>query len=483
VGPIMPGLAAVVEAAGGMGRLAGFRAGLWRSFGLRADVLFELCDAVLCAPGSVRTLVELCLEPVFRRGHGALYDGLACGTVDAGRLREELAGLPVPRDADGRITLAVDVSNWLRPDASTSAERAFCHVYGRGKGNAQMIPGWPYSFVVALEPGRTSWTAVLDVVRPHPDGDATAVTAGQVEAVVERLAAAGAWRFGDPDILVVFDAGYDVVRLAHLLAGLPVAVLGRMRSDRVLSFPVAPGSGRAGRPALHGPEFKFADSGTWPAPAVLTAADTARYGRAVAKSWDRLHPRLVRRSAWAGHDGDLPIVEGTVIRLEVDRLPGDRTPDPVWLWWSGTGAVPEQVDRLWQSFLRRFDIEHMFRMWKQTLGWTAPKVRTPEQADRWTWLIVAAYTQLRLARPLVEDCPRPWERSAPRVRLSPARVRRGFRYLHATTPGPAGAPQPSTAGPGRRQGSKNRQKARHHSVGKTPKPDTEEKAGKEPPGY
>ena len=28
-----------------------------------------------------------------------------------------------------------------------------------------MIPGWPYSFVAALEPGRTSWTAVLDAVR------------------------------------------------------------------------------------------------------------------------------------------------------------------------------------------------------------------------------------------------------------------------------------------------------------------------------
>jgi len=46
--------------------------------------------------------------------------------------------------------LAVDVSNWLRPDAATSPERLFCHVYGRGKGQAQMIPGWPYPVVAAL---------------------------------------------------------------------------------------------------------------------------------------------------------------------------------------------------------------------------------------------------------------------------------------------------------------------------------------------
>jgi hypothetical protein len=53
-----------------------------------------------------------------------------------------LADLPLPRAADGRIMLAVDVSNWLRPDAATSDDRLFCHTYGRGRGSAQMIPGW-----------------------------------------------------------------------------------------------------------------------------------------------------------------------------------------------------------------------------------------------------------------------------------------------------------------------------------------------------
>jgi hypothetical protein len=90
----------------------------------------------------------------------------------------------------------------------------FCHVYGRAKGQAQMIPGWPYSVVAALEPGRTSWTAVLDAVRLGPDDDEAAVTAAQVRDVVTRLIAAGHWRAGDPAILVIFDAGYDVPRLA-----------------------------------------------------------------------------------------------------------------------------------------------------------------------------------------------------------------------------------------------------------------------------
>lgn len=43
-------------------------------------------------------------------------------------------------------------------------------------------------------------------------------------------------------------------------------------------------------------------------------------------------------------------------------------------------------------------LEHTVRLLKQTLGWTTPKIRTSQAADRWTWLMLAAYTQLRLAR-------------------------------------------------------------------------------------
>ena len=217
--------------------LSRFRLDFRRCLAARGDELFELADAVLCADGPVRTLAGLSLVAEHRRGHGALYDAVNHGRVVIGRLRRALAGLPLPAWPDGRIRLAVDVCNWLRPDAATSPERLFCHVYGRGKGQAQMIPGWPYSVVAALEPGRTSWTAALDALRLGPDDDETEVTAAQVREVVTRLIEAGHWQDGDLRILVVFDAGYDVTRLAWLLADLPVELLGRLRSDRVMQLP------------------------------------------------------------------------------------------------------------------------------------------------------------------------------------------------------------------------------------------------------
>ena len=160
-----------------------------------------------------------------------------------------------------------------------------------------MIPGWPYSLVAALEPGRTSWTLPLDAVRLGPADDATAVTAAQVREVTERIIAAGHWRDGDPDILVVFDAGYDLTRLAWLLRDLPVEVLGRLRSDRVMYFPAPPrapgtngrpGSGTAPRSSslIRGP----GPSRRWP-PSPRPPG-TAPHGPT---AWDRLHQQLASR--------------------------------------------------------------------------------------------------------------------------------------------------------------------------------------------
>src|SRR5918993_139836 len=102
------------------------------------------------------------------------------------------------------------------------------------------------------------------------------------------------------------------------------------------------------------------------------------------------------------------------------RLPqGERRRKPkvLWLWWNGAGAP--DLDLIWRSYCRRFSVEHGIRFLKQALGWTTPRVRYPEQADRWTWLVLAAYAQLRLAKGLVADRRLPWEKPLPTEKLTP----------------------------------------------------------------
>src|SRR5918994_5084626 len=89
---------------------------------------------------------------------------------------------------------------------------------------------------------------------------------------------------------------------------------------------------------------------------------------------------------------------------------------------------------------------------KQDMGWSTPRVRHPEQADRWSWLVVAAYTQLRLARARVADLRLPWERRYDRGRLTPVRVRRVVSSLLMELGTPASAPKPCGRSPGRSKG-------------------------------
>ncbi len=459
--------ARAADGGGAVGRLAGFRREFYSCLTARADALFELADAVLCADGPVRGLAGLSLAAGHRRGHGGLYDGLNAGRVEVGRLRWAVGCVPLPAWPDGGIRLAVDVCAWLRPGARTSPGRLFCHVPGRGRNAGQRVPGWPYSFVAALGPGASSWTAPLDVARLGPGDDETAVTAAQLREVAGRLAAAGQWRPGDPDIIVVMDCGYDVIRLAWLLADLPMVVCARLRSHRVFyRVPEPKPAGLAGRPREHGAPLRCADEATWAGPSHTTAAAAGRHGTVAVAAWDRMHPKLAKASAWHDHPGKVPLIEGTLIQLTPARPVRGARPGPMWLWASVTGATAATVAALWQAYLRRFDLEHTFRFIKQVLGWNTPLLRDPAAADRWTWLLLAACTQLRLAAGLAADLRLPWQRPQPPGTMTPARVRRAFRAVRDHTGTPAAPPKPSKPGPGRPKGSKNTTRAPHHNVGK-----------------
>ncbi|WP_408056865.1 transposase [Streptomyces huasconensis] len=95
-----------------LGLLSAFRAELYASLTARADALFELTDAMLCADGPVKTLVGLALAAEHRRGHGALYAGLKRGRLEVDRLRRAVAAVPLPKAADGRLGTTTPTPAW-----------------------------------------------------------------------------------------------------------------------------------------------------------------------------------------------------------------------------------------------------------------------------------------------------------------------------------------------------------------------------------
>ena len=78
-----------------------------------------------------------------------------------------------------------------------------------------------------------------------------------------------------------------------------------------------------------------------------------------------------------------------------------------WLVWRSPFTPPlEQIADLYRL---RFCIEHRIRFAKQSFHWAELRVRTPDQFDRWTDLLMLTMAQLALAHPLVPERHLPWK--------------------------------------------------------------------------
>jgi hypothetical protein len=446
--------------------LGTFRYSLYECLYPRGDALFDLTDALLTADAAFPSPVHLSLQASHRRGWGSLYAALDRGRIDAQALRRLLARHPLA--GSQTPVYAVDVSVWPRCDAEASPERGYYYHPSRHSAGQPIVAGWAYQFVAQLNFVRESWTAPVDVERVRPAQDANEVAAEQVKTFLLRRSPE---EEGDAP-LFVFDAGYDPVKLQQgLEGGPPCQILVRLRAGRRFyadpSLAGPPAS--TGRPRRHGPKMKCADPSTWPEPSTEYTCEDAGYGAVRVRAWANLHPKVAAHEG-RGSRGPLPIVVGTLVLVEVERLPcGERRREPrvLWLWWHGPEKAAPDLELIWRSYVRRFDLEHTFRFLKQSLGWITPRVRRPEQADRWTWLVVAAFTQLRLARTCVGDRRLPWERRYDTGRLTPVRVRRVVSALLVELGTPAKPPKPCGRSPGRPKGRLSGRAERYPAIKKS----------------
>ena len=388
------------------------------AFGCRRDALFEALDAVLTTP-ILETPAHLSLAPHCQRGWGSLYDALNAGTMDLTRLQRLVASYPLKPQT---TWYAVDASVRPRCDAETSPERGYYHHPYRHSHGQPIVAGWNYSWLVQLPRRCSSWTAPLRVRRLIPGENSNGVAAAQIRSWLGQAPPAT----GLP--IFTFDAGYDAVQLSRALDDLPVCLLVRLRAGRC--FYADPTSQpTTGRPRRHGAKFVCDDPTTWPTPNCEWATTDPQHGVVWLQAWSGLHA-APQNHATRGTRQPRPLVRGTLIRLQVAHLPRPtKTPQPLWFWWYG--PLPPDLADVWRAYLARFSIEHTFRFFKQTLRWTTPKLRSPAAADRWTWLLILAFVQLRLAHDAGADVRLPWQPSLPPERRTPARVRRAFSHVLA----------------------------------------------------
>ena len=246
-------------------------------------------------------------------------------------------------------------------------------------------------------------------------------------------------------------------------------MLVRLRADRCFYADPPPRATRPKRPAAPPRrQVRLRRPGHLAGPDRHPCGHDDQYGTVTVQAWSGLHPKQHRHPGH-GTGGPRPIVRGTIIRVQVERVPArTRPPKVLWLWWAGPGEL--DLDLAWRAYVRRFDLEHTVRFCQADPRLDHPAAaRTPPRptgGPGWCWPPTPNCAWPAARR---RDQRLPWERPRPQPRLSPLRVRRGFPRLLVRLGSPAAAPKPAGRSPGRPKGRASGPAARYPAIKKPTK--------------
>ena len=367
-------------------KLRAFRQAAYTCLGNGRAAMFELADAVLVTP-TVSSFAEFALAPVFRRRWASLYEALQDGRPDrAALLRLYVKHLP----AGGRLLVAGDHTAWPRLAAPTLRDRKIVHAPTKIVGNRPISIGYDFSTVSWVPELAGSWAPPLLFERITSAETPLQKGASQLRRISEAVQALGV------RLVSLWDSEYGCAPFVKATHDIPADKLFRLRPNLCLWGPPPPYGGR-GRPALHGPAFKLREPLTWGQPASKLELMDPELGRVQVLVWRWLHFRQAAAQS---------LVVARIERLDAAHTV--RDPGVLWLGWQG--AEPPPLATWWDSYLRRFAVDHWHRFAKQDLHWTLPHLATPEQAERWSDLMPLLTWQLWLARSLVNDVRLPWQK-------------------------------------------------------------------------
>ena len=421
-------------------------------FTRRAEALSAVLGAILTAPGPVDCVAHLSLTtPGYT--HSGLYAALANGQIDPDAVAALAArvGNTDPLYVD---VYSIDATSWLRPSAHTvdGLGRAFDAV-GAKKGEPTQ-PGWSYQVIVRQCHAGGSWTLPYGAVRVSHDDDHSVVAATQIGQVA-RL-----HRGARP--LFVADSGYSAHYLRWLLDQDEVGadLLIRLRSGRVFRE-AAPDTLHGKR---HGPKFHL-NAPPRPPDATVTFV-SERYGQVTVDAYHGLHPELSNHHAGMTVIDGNPIFTTTLLHVSATGRLGQAG---WWLWFDGE---PEGADLefLFWCYAHRFDIEHLFRFAKQTLGLTSARPGTAAGADVWVRIVLCAYLLLAACRRVLGAVRLPWEAARRWWLHTPGQVRRAASLSLARIVAGLGSGAVKNRPPGRARGAVTGPRRRHPVHVKRPKP-------------
>jgi len=405
--------------------LAQFRRKTYACFTRAADALMNVADALLTETPA-QSLAELSLSPFFERHWSSLYEAFQDGIIERDELQKLFADYaPRPREGQ-RFVVGGDASSILRVQSKTARDRTYVHASNLPEGVKPVRPGWQFSEIAVLPNEQSSFVYILDNRRIASTSTQGQVMAQQLQEATERIA---------QQFLFLGDGYYGSQTFRDQTAHVVCDVLVRFAKNRLLyrEPPPAPPKLGPGHPTWHGDPLQPNDPATHGQPDQQWEGIDAKGKKIEVRCWQNLHFKKERAQK-------VRLFE--VIRHGAQAT--KRDPRVSWfLFWGQEAPAPEEVPTL---YARRYNLEHAYRIAKQELLWETPRLRTPEQFERWTDVVSLVRNTLFLARDLVEAQRQPWE--SRRRASTPEQVRRGMGRIIAQLGTPARVCRPRGYSPG-----------------------------------
>lgn len=459
----------------------------------------DLLDA-LSSTTTARSVVELSLNPCFRRQYGSLHDGIEQlfsgpqGTIcvpERPREKENeallhllVSSLPAPQRSF-RL-LGIDVTPASRPYAKTLTDRTFVYHPTPVPGVTPITIGHQYSVLAVLpdhtHPDEPPWLLPLQVDRVLSQATKRAVGLTQLT----RLLADPGLPFHREFCVEVLDSDYSALDFQEPVALQPnLVTVTRLPGNRTLyQSPTPPADDvrpSRGHPTWYGAPMRLKEPGTWASPdEVATTTLRTRKGQEYTVQLEGWH-NVLRRGTRAHPMHRHPF---TLVRARVVNATGQLVfTRPLWLTAIGARRRELSLVEIWDAYRQRYDLEHFFRFGKQRLLMAAYQTPETTHEEHWWILVQLAYWQLWLGRDLAEKLPRPWERFHPRFKEapdesktateptrpaspSPSDVQRDMARILRQIGTPAQNPKPRGKSPGRSPGTSPGKRTRHPVIKK-----------------
>jgi len=417
----------------------------------------DLVDA-LSSNTSSRSVVELSLNPHFRRHYTALNKALKVNALPKQKLAE-LANLTIDAPSQRKFhLLATDVTSAPRPFAATLRDRGFVYQPNTIKGNKPIAIGHQYSFWAWLPettlPKSGNWVVPLSLQRVPSQANKEQVGAKQLG----DLLANKELPFGEAFCVEVADSAYS--KPTYLSANREhsnLVTIARARGTRIFYRQPAPSEQPAekGHPTWYGKPFHLKEPETWGAPDQVTETTFISHKQVTYRVEIQAWHNLIMRGNKACPMRQHPF---TLVKVCWYNQKGETLfQKPLWLIVMGERRMELSLLDIYQAYLQRYDLEHFFRFGKQKL--LLDKFQTPDDQheEHWWQLVALVYLQLWVAKDAASHLPRPWERYLPTPvakQPTPAMVLRDMSRIIRQIGTPAPTPKPRGKSPGRRKGVK-----------------------------